>query len=190
MATTPPMVLTEDEALELLAFLVTAARTQLDEASEYGSLRLLTAANRLADAVADRVSPATRALLSGPLRQIPNSPCAPRTPRDTPRRSTTSAAPGRHLVVHFGLDRRAVTGGRAPPSAPNPVLAAIRSRRMVRAMVDRPSSAPSLKSWKRPAGRPSGNRHLHRFVVVEDPLALRVLAWWRPECSSAPRRWW
>jgi Family of unknown function (DUF6092) len=44
MITTSPMVLTEDEALELLAFLVTAARTQLDEASEYGSLRLLTAA--------------------------------------------------------------------------------------------------------------------------------------------------
>jgi Family of unknown function (DUF6092) len=44
MAATPPMVLTEDEALELLAFLVTAARTQLDEAAEYGSLRLLTAA--------------------------------------------------------------------------------------------------------------------------------------------------
>lgn len=42
-----PMVLTEDEALELVAFLVTAARTQLDEASEYGSLRLLTAATGL-----------------------------------------------------------------------------------------------------------------------------------------------
>jgi hypothetical protein len=38
MAKTPPMVLSEDEALKLLAFLVTAARTQLDEASEYGSL--------------------------------------------------------------------------------------------------------------------------------------------------------
>ena len=42
------VVLTEDEALELLAFLVTAARTQMDEAAEYGLLRLLTAAGRLA----------------------------------------------------------------------------------------------------------------------------------------------
>ena len=41
------MVLTEDEALELLAFLITAARTQLDEAAEYGPLRMLTAAGRL-----------------------------------------------------------------------------------------------------------------------------------------------
>jgi Family of unknown function (DUF6092) len=56
MATTSPLVLTEDEALELLAFLVTAARTQLDEAAEYGPLRLLSAASRLADAVAGRVS--------------------------------------------------------------------------------------------------------------------------------------
>ena len=38
------MVLSEDEALELLAFLITAARTQLDEAAEYGPLRMLTAA--------------------------------------------------------------------------------------------------------------------------------------------------
>jgi hypothetical protein len=42
------MVLTEDEALELLAFLIAAARTQLDEAAEYGPLRMLTAAGRLA----------------------------------------------------------------------------------------------------------------------------------------------
>src|SRR5262249_12719415 len=55
------LVLTEDEALELLAFLVTAARTQLDEAAEYGPLRLLLAASRLADAIGPRVSPDSRA---------------------------------------------------------------------------------------------------------------------------------
>src|SRR5262249_1912902 len=48
------MVLTEDEALELLAFLVTAARTQVDEAAEYGPLRLLTAAGRPGRAVRPR----------------------------------------------------------------------------------------------------------------------------------------
>ena len=66
------MVLSEDEALELLAFLVTAARTQVDEAAEYSSLRLLTAAGRLADAIVDRVSPDTRAFLTGPLKQVPD----------------------------------------------------------------------------------------------------------------------
>src|SRR5215217_5443207 len=39
-------VLDEDDALELLAYLVTAARTQVDEAAEYGPMRLLTAARR------------------------------------------------------------------------------------------------------------------------------------------------
>jgi hypothetical protein len=40
------MVLSEAEGLELLAYLVTAARTQLDEAAEYGPFRLLTPPRR------------------------------------------------------------------------------------------------------------------------------------------------
>ncbi len=51
-STAPAWVLDEDEALELLAYLVTAARTQVDEAAEYGPLRLLTAAHRLGERVA------------------------------------------------------------------------------------------------------------------------------------------
>ncbi|GHB54225.1 hypothetical protein GCM10010377_51550 [Streptomyces viridiviolaceus] len=43
------LVLEEGDALELLAYLVTAARTQLDEAAEYAPMRLLTAAGRLAE---------------------------------------------------------------------------------------------------------------------------------------------
>ena len=38
-------------AVEVLAYLVSAARTQLDEAAEYAPMRLLTAAQRLADAL-------------------------------------------------------------------------------------------------------------------------------------------
>jgi len=64
------MVLTEDEALELLAFLITAARTQLDETAEHGPLRLLTAARWLADCTAERASPATCDFLGGPLRIV------------------------------------------------------------------------------------------------------------------------
>jgi nitroreductase len=51
-----PWVLDEDDALDLLAFLVTAARTQVDEAREYGPMRLLMAAHRLAEAMAPRSS--------------------------------------------------------------------------------------------------------------------------------------
>src|ERR1700754_1163098 len=70
-AMSPSWVLDEDDALELLAFLITSARTQVDEAAEYGPLRLLTAAHRLGDAVSSRTSEETAALLAGPLRRMP-----------------------------------------------------------------------------------------------------------------------
>ena len=100
------MVLSEDEALELVSFLVTAARTQADEAAEYGALRLLTAAGRLADLIAERVSPETRTFLTGPLKQIPD--LAVRTADPAGYASALDVvcrAVAEHLVIHFGLDR-------------------------------------------------------------------------------------
>jgi Family of unknown function (DUF6092) len=103
------MVLTESEALELLAFLVTAARTQVDEPPEYGPLRLISAATRLADLVADRVSPATQALLAGPLRQMAEGAVRVADPAGyTARLDELCRAVAQHLVDHFGLER----GGR------------------------------------------------------------------------------
>lgn len=64
-------VLDEDEALELLAYLTTAARTQVDEAAEYGPMRLLTAAHRLAEVMRSRASPATAEVLGGQLARMP-----------------------------------------------------------------------------------------------------------------------
>jgi hypothetical protein len=64
------MVLTEEEGLELLAYLVAAARTQLDEAAEYGPLRLLTATHRLATFMAPRSSQATRALIEDSIQPM------------------------------------------------------------------------------------------------------------------------
>ena len=66
-----PWVLDEDDALELLAYLVTAARTQVDEAAEYGPMRLLTAAHRLAEAMGPRATAETAEALDGPLRDMP-----------------------------------------------------------------------------------------------------------------------
>ena len=40
-------VLTEDEAIELFAFLMTSARSQLDDPCRYASMRLLSAAEEL-----------------------------------------------------------------------------------------------------------------------------------------------
>ena len=100
------MVLTEDEALELLAFLVTAARTQLDEAPEYGPLRLLTAASRLADFIAPRVSPETHTLLMGPLRQVPDTAVRTADPAGYGEKlDAVCRAVAEHLVAHFGPDR-------------------------------------------------------------------------------------
>ena len=101
------MVLSEDEALELVAFLVTAARTQVDEAAEYGSLRLLTAAGRLAELVAERVTPQTRALLTGPLKQIPDLAVRTADPAGYAQAlDAVCRAVAEHLVTHFGLDRK------------------------------------------------------------------------------------
>lgn len=71
VATTITRVLTEDEALELLAYLVTSARTQVDEAAEYGPMRLLTAARRLGAAIAAHSSAPTTEFVTGPLTALP-----------------------------------------------------------------------------------------------------------------------
>ena len=100
------LVLDEAAALELLSFLVTAARTQLDEASEYAPMRLLEAARRLAAGVRDRVSPETRALIDGPLHDFPATltPGAAREPY-VARLDELCRAVADCLVAHFGLGR-------------------------------------------------------------------------------------
>jgi hypothetical protein len=75
------LLLDEDDALELLAFLITSARTQVDEAAEYGPMRLLMAAHRLAEGIAPRSSEGTQRLLSGPVQQMPLL-AVPRNDRD------------------------------------------------------------------------------------------------------------
>ena len=56
-------VLDEGDGVELLAYLVTAARTQVDEAAEYAPMRLLTAAGRLAEMAEPNASAGLRPLL-------------------------------------------------------------------------------------------------------------------------------
>lgn len=65
-----PLVLDEDEAIELLAFLVSAARIQLDEPARYGPMRLLTAAERLSQFAKERASPEARPTLEAAFTQI------------------------------------------------------------------------------------------------------------------------
>ena len=50
-------LLTEEQAIELFTFLVTSARTQLDDPCAYASMRLLTAAEKLREFISPGLSP-------------------------------------------------------------------------------------------------------------------------------------
>ena len=64
-------VLKEDEAVELLALLITSARIQMDEPAHYGPLRLLTATERLSSTILERASDKSRAFLQENTERIP-----------------------------------------------------------------------------------------------------------------------
>ena len=64
-------VLTEEEAIELLALLITSARTQLDEPAMYGPLRLLTATERLSGFIQERASKEAQPVLKNLVENIP-----------------------------------------------------------------------------------------------------------------------
>jgi hypothetical protein len=59
---------------------------------------------------------------------------------------------------------------------------------MVRAMVERPIERAELEQVLEAArwAPNAGNRHLHRFVVVQDPLTLRVLRMVAPGMFQRP----
>lgn len=73
-------VLSENDAAEVLAYLIAAARTQLDEAAEYAPLRLMTAARKLADHLAPHASPPLQTLIAA-IDELPAT-ATPRTDRD------------------------------------------------------------------------------------------------------------
>ena len=54
----------EHAVVDVLAYLVCGARTQIDEAAEYAPMRLLTAARKLAEHVAPTASGPTQELLA------------------------------------------------------------------------------------------------------------------------------
>ena len=70
----------------------------------------------------------------------------------------------------------------------DPVLAAIRSRRVVRAMTAEPVARPTIEAIL-DAGRwasTAGNRHLQRFVATDHPGTLRVLRMVAPGMIQRP----
>jgi hypothetical protein len=100
------MVLTEEEGLELLAYLITAARTQLDEAAEYGPLRLLTAAQRLGKFMAPRSSQATQALIEGSIQTMHETATrSADADRYVAELDAVCHSVAEHLVQVFDVDR-------------------------------------------------------------------------------------
>jgi hypothetical protein len=69
---------------------------------------MLTAAGRLADLMSGRASPETRALLTGPLRQLPDAALRSVEPEKyAAQLDELCRAVARHLVGRFGLEGRA-----------------------------------------------------------------------------------
>ena len=66
-------VLKEDEAVELLALLITSARTQMDEPAHYAPMRLLTATERLSGMMLERASAKSREFLQVNVERIPGA---------------------------------------------------------------------------------------------------------------------
>lgn len=70
----------------------------------------------------------------------------------------------------------------------NPVLEAIRTRRVVRALTDQPVERAQLEEILKAARwAPSGgNRRLQRFVAIQNPLTLRLLRMVSPGMLQKP----
>jgi len=95
-------VLNEDEALELLAFLVTAARTQVDEAPEYGPMRLMMAAARLVETLQSRATVSTRTFLTSVADRMPGLATPMSDAQDYGQRlDALCAALAAYLDAHF-----------------------------------------------------------------------------------------
>ena len=106
--TNDSLVLSEAEAIEFFAFLISATRTQIDEPAQYASMRLLSAAEILRDFVKPRVSPATREMLDETMELITY---AQMNTNDTESYTVTVDALCRqvaqHLVDQTGIGEKA-----------------------------------------------------------------------------------
>jgi len=71
----------------------------------------------------------------------------------------------------------------------NAVLEAIRTRRVARALIDAPIDRALVEEMLKAARwAPSGgNRRLHRFVAVQDPMTLRLLRMASPGMFQRPQ---
>jgi hypothetical protein len=99
-------VLNQGDGVELLAYLLTAARTQVDEAAEYAPMRLLTAAGRLAEMVEPNASASLRPLLRDVRQGCSETSVRAGDPAGYVERLDALCRTVAELLVHsLGLDR-------------------------------------------------------------------------------------
>lgn len=210
-ASVEALVVSESDALALLAHLVTSAELCMSEPHDYGIFRLVDAASRLARAMVPRSSGESRAYLEAFIEEVDEKKMWPT--RDRERYGAflreTSRGTAEHLMARAGGGVSAAhvpeSGATRMPAGREPgtdssieagerdgsadlVLETIRSRRVTRAFDDRPVDDASLHRVLE-AGRwatSGGNRRIHRFLVVRDPDALARLRAVTPGMFSAP----
>jgi hypothetical protein len=102
-------VLSAATVLEILAYLVTAARTQVDEAAEYGPMRLMTGARRLAEQLSDDVVAA-----SGPAQARFLRALGAAEPTATPTRNRSDYVQRLDALCELAADALLETNGRTP----------------------------------------------------------------------------
>src|SRR5690349_20579584 len=107
-------VLSTNAVLEILTYLVTAARTQVDEAAEYGPMRLTTGARRLTEQLPDDVVAASGPALGRFLRALRAV-----EPTATPTRERSEYVEGLDALCELAADALLETHGRTRGAGPS-----------------------------------------------------------------------
>jgi hypothetical protein len=103
------MLLTEEQAVELFTFLITSARTQLDDPCLYASMRLLTAAELLRDFVTDSASPDFKDLLTATVDKTEHAQII----MNDVDAYTTALDELCSIVAHYLVDQSSLAGGKS-----------------------------------------------------------------------------
>jgi hypothetical protein len=106
-------VLSAEAVLEILTYLVTAARTLVDEAA-YGPMRLMTGARRLTEQLPDEVAAASGPALARFLRELGTV-----EPTATPTRNRSDYVERLDALCELAADALLETHGRTRDAGPS-----------------------------------------------------------------------
>ena len=162
-------VLKEDEAIELLALLISSARIQMDEPAHYGPLRLLTATERLSNMIVERSSDKSR----GFCRAISSASriCTWQCLIGKSMRQVSTGSAGQSPSACCGIAslRRAAHERSGPAQYQDAAGRAGDDGRAGHSRANRSHSRCGA------LGARGGNLRPNRFIVIEDPETRRLI---------------